>query len=90
LKFKFDLNLNLFVIYKTDLKKKKNFLFEIGSWAEIQPAGLAWPALPTLRVAQPLAQHQPNLPLRGLEPSAAQLPCSISNPTVIAPPTGCW
>jgi hypothetical protein len=38
LKFKFDLNLNWFVIYKIDLKKKKNFLFEIGSWAEIQPA----------------------------------------------------
>jgi hypothetical protein len=52
LKFKFDLNLNLFVIYKTDLKKKRNFLFEIGSWAEIQPVCPAWPALPTLRVAQ--------------------------------------
>jgi hypothetical protein len=40
LKFKFDSNSNLFVIYKIDLKKKKKFLFEFGFWAEF----LAWPA----------------------------------------------
>jgi hypothetical protein len=34
LKFKFDLNSNCFIIYKTDLKKKKNFLFKFGVWAE--------------------------------------------------------
>jgi hypothetical protein len=34
LKSKFDLNSNCFVIYKTDLKKKKDFLFKIGIWAE--------------------------------------------------------
>jgi hypothetical protein len=34
LKFKFDLNSNRFVIYKTVLKKKKVFLFEFGFWAE--------------------------------------------------------
>jgi hypothetical protein len=28
------LNSNWFVIYKTDLKKKKNFLIEFGVWAE--------------------------------------------------------
>jgi hypothetical protein len=51
----------LICIYKTDLKKKKNFLFEIGSWAEIQPVGPAWPALPTLRVAH-LSQPRPSTP----------------------------
>jgi hypothetical protein len=34
LKFKFDLNSNWFVIYKTALKKKNIFLFEFGFWAE--------------------------------------------------------
>jgi hypothetical protein len=28
------LNSNWFVIYKTDLKKKNDFLFKIGIWAE--------------------------------------------------------
>jgi hypothetical protein len=59
MKFKFDLNFNWFVFYKTELKKKKNFLFEIGSWAEIQLVGPAWPALPTLRMAQP-SQPRPS------------------------------
>jgi hypothetical protein len=42
LKFKFDLNSNWFVIYKTALKKKNIFLFEFGFWAEssVRPAGL--------------------------------------------------
>jgi hypothetical protein len=42
LKFKFDLNSNLFVIFKTDLKKKKNFLIGNQLRAEFgvaQPAG---------------------------------------------------
>jgi hypothetical protein len=34
LKFNFDLNSNLFVIYKTVLRKKNVFLFEFGFWAE--------------------------------------------------------
>jgi hypothetical protein len=42
LKFKFDLNSNYFVIYKTVLKKKKKFLFEFGFWAETS----AWPSRP--------------------------------------------
>jgi hypothetical protein len=44
LKFKFDLNSNWFVIYKLDLKKKKNFLIENWLRAEFgvaQPAGAA-------------------------------------------------
>jgi hypothetical protein len=47
LKFKFDLNLNLFVIYKTDLKKEENFLIGNRLRAEF---GAAQPA--TTRVAQ--------------------------------------
>jgi hypothetical protein len=42
LKFKFDLNSNWFVIYKTVLKKKKDFLISYGFWAEF----LARPSRP--------------------------------------------
>jgi hypothetical protein len=44
LKFKFDLNSNWFEIYKTDLKKKKDFLFFLAYWAEKQPAHQLGPA----------------------------------------------
>jgi hypothetical protein len=46
LKFKFDLNSNLFVIYKINLKKKKNFLIGNRLQAEF---GVAQPT--TARVA---------------------------------------
>jgi hypothetical protein len=42
LKFKFDLNSIWFVIYKTILKKKKDFLISKGFWAEF----LARPSRP--------------------------------------------
>jgi hypothetical protein len=48
LKFKFDLNSNWFVIFKTDLKKKKNFLIGDQLRAEFgvaQPASLLTPGL---------------------------------------------
>jgi hypothetical protein len=50
LKFKFDMNSNWFVIYKTDLKKQKNFLIGNRLQAEF---GAAQPASPRARPAQP-------------------------------------
>jgi hypothetical protein len=58
LKFKFDLNSNWVVIYKTDLKKKKDFLFKISFGPNLRrgTASLtarAWPTRPSRPVPQP-------------------------------------
>jgi hypothetical protein len=54
LKFKLDLNSNWFVIYKTDLKKKKNFLFEFSFWAETSARPSRPPPARVACMAQPV------------------------------------
>jgi hypothetical protein len=53
LKFKFDLNSNWFVIYKTVLKKKKDFLISYGFLAEFPARPSQPPPAHTACVAQP-------------------------------------
>jgi hypothetical protein len=67
LKFKFDLNSNKFLIYKIDLKKKKNFLLEFGFRAEtlVRPsrpphARAAYAAQPVGTTAQWIRGHVPH------------------------------
>jgi hypothetical protein len=75
LKFKFDLNSNLFVIYKTDLKKKENFLIGNQLWAEF---GAAQPA--TTRAAQLEAPRPGGSWASNLRGEAEPDPLSKSDP----------
>jgi hypothetical protein len=82
LKFKFDLNSNWFVIYKTVLEKKKDFLVSQGFWAEFParppPAHMAYVAQPPSTVAQRSVGTHPHSeaesdPLSEFDPIAPNL-----------------